>query len=362
MTVKRNEKVLSEAIHELRGAAISPEHLARQSADFFASRKTAPEQGETRGLRRWWSRSLLQGFAVAAAASLLTWFLTRPSTPPPSALISTPSQPLAAEVVNLAAETDLIITGVGTRVALAPQARSRYQIETTNTLETTVHLQAGALPLRLYHSESEPHHTLRVYAGNLLFEAKGTIYTVEMLEAGPALAVHEGEVWVRNAEGEVVARRGAGEVWPDSFVPSARILSSASRLRAHSLVGSARPARQEATAVDEAGTQLSLAQMWKRARSLRVEGKVGEAIALLKTLKQTGDKVWVPLALLEQIRIYHGARTELPNAETEMIRLAEDFIRLFPAHDLTDEMLEMLCPIASVGANFSGTAMCGRLP
>jgi len=66
---------------------------------------------------------------------------------------------------------------------------------------------------------------------------------------------------------------------------------------------------------------VALAELWRRAREHRAQGRVDDALATLAALYRSGDETWAPLALLESARL----RATLPDQRARARADVEQF-------------------------------------
>lgn len=364
MTLEPNqpEGGLDQGVRELRELQVDPALVANHSDVFFASFDRHTSAAKAGPAKSWWH--LPGGMAAAAAVAVVLTLRFHGNPSVPADQVKVPSEDVV--LVETPPPDDRLVE-LGDRVAMIAQPTSIYVIESVSVSQAKLRVLTGAVTVRLFRETDAP-YDLAVSAGEYTFAAMGTIYTVTHDNGGPALTVHEGEVWVRDGEGELVGTLSAGESWPEGSETIAG--AEVERLGKHALSmqrptlegeGSSRnaaaPRKDSPPSPARTTVPESLPQKWQRARLLRGQSKPAEALSVLKELATSQDTTWAPLAVIEQIRIHRESPAGLANRSNDILRLGREFSESWRDHPLSDEVTAMVCPLLK-GQSEPPMALC----
>ena len=360
---------------QARALDVRDEHTRAQVADLERAMRLTARAAPERAWVRWLIPSIAAGLAAAVGFALATW-----RAPEPGPTFVAPELPGAGG-------SSIARLGPGLRVIAEPG--TEYALRDAGTDSARLEIVTGAITVASNPGGSAADgeaHELSIAAGALVASAQSSVFSVGLqsdpagAEPSPYVTVHRGNVEVRlRGARHFVA---SGDSWPSGRSPAAGEIRAAQILAtslqrdepvAAGVPGSAdsgvaeihlqndagpateptaraeRPDAREAAkrrASDVSGRpeptradKGTPRELWRRARLYRGQGRYGDALAVLEKVSASNDRTWAPLATVEAMRIYSDDLLRPKKA----IRLGEQFVLEFPAHELRREVESLYC-------------------
>ena len=331
---------LDDAIARARDLTVREDHARRYVVELARWARPVSEP------RRWRAPAFAFAVVVAAAAATLLLLVRRDTAE-------------RSEAIR-----------VGDRVAIVAEPSTRYRVVAADAEHTDVLVERGTLTARLWPG-ARPHR-LALRGAGVEAVATGTVFALEVDDAGARVHVHEGKVAV--ARGNEHVDVAAGTAWPRGVTYRGRrageqllALAAPPPLPApprHAPIDAGVAETPADARLVEAPTDATVARVptpaaavltdaspppqppapalnerYRRARLLRGQGNFDAAIAECIAIADANDPTWSPIALVEAVRIELGPRASPERAVT----LADRFTADWAAHQLAPEVRDLRC-------------------
>jgi hypothetical protein len=333
---------LAALIERARGASVDRTEAERYVRELERWARPVPQP-------RRWSSWLVPAVAAAAAVAVVVLWLGQ-------------SAPVAARLP----------IQIGDRVAIVAASGTAYRVVHADRDASEIAIERGTVTARLWPGRTP--HRLVLAGGGVTATATGTIYSLTVGAAGLVVAVAEGRVEVRAADGLHAVSAGAS--WPTATsitdraavdvlraIPPPAILAAASSVGepAEATLGAGSEAEvgSDAAAEVDAGVAspgsgsapaapapiahrpapTPIKDRWRAARLLRAQGRFADALSECLGIANAQDPMWSPIALVEAVRIELG-----PLADPERaIALVDRMVSEWPRHALVSEARALRC-------------------